>query len=99
MLPVVMVSTPDIVGFAVVTAVVGWVTVTVVSMGVAVVGDVAMVVGDVATVVAGVVTLSALTGSTTMRSIARNTATGMTDCPLSCNIDKILPAGFTGDFL
>jgi hypothetical protein len=106
MLPVVMVSTPDIVGFAVGTTVVVRVTVTVVSVGVAIVGDVAMVVADVATVVADVatvvacvVTLSALTGSTTMRSIARNTATGMTDDPLSCNIDKILPAGFTGDFL
>jgi hypothetical protein len=106
MLPVVMVSTPDIVGFAVGTTDVGWVTVTVVPVGVAVVADVATVVADVATVVADVatvvadvatvvacvVTLAALTGSTAMRSSARNTATGMTDDPLPCDIDTILPA-------
>jgi hypothetical protein len=45
------------------------------------------VVCDGTTVVALVVTLSALTGST-MRSIARNTATGMTEDPLSRDIEK-----------
>ena len=100
---------PDIVGLAVVTTVDGWVTATVVFMGVMVaivVATVACVVGTVVCVVAGVVcvviivvcivdtvvcevvTLSALTGST-MRSIARNTATGMTDDPLPCVIDEI----------
>jgi hypothetical protein len=87
----------------VVTVVVGvavavCVVVTVV-VGVAVaVCVVTTVVGDVVMVVCCVVTLSALTGNT-MRSIARNTATGMTDDPLPRDIDKLLPAGFTGDFL
>jgi hypothetical protein len=63
-----------------------------------VVSGVGTVVCDVALVVCDVVTLSALTGST-MSSIVRNTATGMTDNLLSRDIDKILPAGFTVDFL
>jgi hypothetical protein len=56
------------------------------------------VVGDVVMVVCCVLLLSALTGNT-MRSIARNTATGMTINPLPRDIDKLLPAGFTGNFL
>jgi hypothetical protein len=59
---------------------------------------VATVVADVATVVAVTVTLAAPTGRT-MKSIARNTATGMKDDPFPYDIDKILPAGFAGDFL
>jgi hypothetical protein len=78
---------------------------TVVGDVVTLVCGVAIVVGEVVTLVCGVitvvwdvVTLSALTGST-MRSIARNTAIGMTDDPLPRDIDTILPAGFAGDFL
>jgi hypothetical protein len=77
----------------------------VVADGVTFVGCVTMVVADgvtlagcVTTVVCDVVTLSALTGSI-IRSIARNTATGMTDDPLPRDIDKLPPAGFTGNFL
>jgi len=78
-----------------VAAVVALGVATVVAVGATVVGDVAMV---VVIVVAGIVTLAALTGRTT-RSIARNTAAGMRDDPFPRDIDKILPAGFAGDFL
>jgi hypothetical protein len=110
----VVTATVVFVGVAVVCVVatvvcVGGLVVTVVAMVVSVGGLVVRVVATVvcvggivvrvvATVVCDVVTLSALTGST-KRSIARNTATGMTDDPIPCDIDKFLPDGFTGDFL
>jgi hypothetical protein len=50
------------------------------------------------TVVSDTVTLSAPAGST-MRSIAKNTANGMTDDPLPRDIHKPPPAGLTVDFL
>jgi hypothetical protein len=87
-------------GVAVVTVVA-----TVVGEVVTLVGCVAIVVGEVVTLVCGVITVvwaavtfSALTGST-MRSIARNTVTDMTDDPRPRDIATVLPAGCAGDFL
>jgi hypothetical protein len=79
------------------TAVVGD-GVTVVVFAAMVVCEVAIVVVLGATVVWVVVTLSAPTGST-MRIIEKNTITGMSDDPLVGDIEKILPAGYTGDIL
>ncbi len=71
---------------------------TVVSDGATVVLVVATGVGDGVTVVAFGVSLPELAGST-MRSIARNTASSIIDDLLPRDIDLVLPAGFAGDFL
>jgi hypothetical protein len=79
---------------AVVMVVVG-VTLVVCAVVMVVVG-VTLVVCVVATVVV-VVVLEAPTGNT-MRSIAKNTAIGITDDPYPRDIQNPLPAGFTVDF-